>query len=67
MVPLTFLYNYGGATLWFDPWLTLVMAGVVVGLFFAFPHLIERYDLFHLQPYFEHDSRANGIEMASDS
>ena len=67
MVPLTFLYNYGGATLRFDPWLTLVIAGVVVGFFFVFPHLIERYNLFHLQPYFVHDSPANGIETASDS
>ena len=56
MIPLTFLYNYSGAIISFDTWVSMLIGGVFVLIFFLFPRLIERYNIFRLKTYFAHAS-----------
>lgn len=59
MIPLTFVYNYFGSFLAVDRTLIFVFGLIMVALFFLFPILIERYDLFSLRRFFEHFSERN--------
>jgi len=54
MIPLTFIYNYFGSFLAVDGTLLFIFGLIMVALFFVFPILIERYDLFSLRRFFEH-------------
>lgn len=59
MIPLTFIYNYFGSFLTVDRTLIFILGLIMVVLFFVFPILIERYDLFSLRRFFEHSSESN--------
>jgi len=54
MLPLTFIYNYFGSTLVVGSWLVLILGLFMVVLFFLFPLLIEKRDLFSLRKFFQH-------------
>jgi uncharacterized membrane protein YdjX (TVP38/TMEM64 family) len=54
MLPLTFVYNYFGSVLVVQGWVSALVAGVFVLLFFLIPRLIERHNLFNLRRYFRH-------------
>ncbi len=55
MLPLTFIYNYFGSVVMVGRGLALMLGLIMVFLFFAFPVLIERYDLFSMRKFFQHD------------
>jgi len=55
MLPLTFVYNYFGVVLVAGGGLSLVLGLVIVFLLFLFPIWIERYDLFSLRRFFQHE------------
>jgi uncharacterized membrane protein YdjX (TVP38/TMEM64 family) len=54
MLPLTVVYNYFGSVVVVSGRLTLAVGLGMVLFFFAFPVLIERYDLFSLRKFFQH-------------
>jgi uncharacterized membrane protein YdjX (TVP38/TMEM64 family) len=57
MLPVTFAYNYFGASILEASRGTIVALGaVIVSFLFLFPRLIERYDLFSLRKFFQHDN-----------
>lgn len=57
MLPITFVYNYFGSTILAASRGTVAVLGVLmVSFLFLFPRLIERYDLFSLRQYFQHES-----------
>jgi uncharacterized membrane protein YdjX (TVP38/TMEM64 family) len=59
MLPITFAYNYFGSSILAASRGTVVVLGVLmVSSFFLLPILIERYDLFSLRKYFQHE---NGV------
>jgi uncharacterized membrane protein YdjX (TVP38/TMEM64 family) len=55
MLPLTFVYNYFGSVVMVGRGLALMLGLIMVFLFFAFPVVIERYDLFSMRKFFHHD------------
>jgi uncharacterized membrane protein YdjX (TVP38/TMEM64 family) len=55
MLPLTFVYNYFGSVVMVSRGLALMLGLIMVFLFFAFPVVIERYDLFSMRKFFHHD------------
>lgn len=55
MLPLTFIYNYYGATFAVSTELAIILGGLLVILFFLLPRWIEKYDLFSLRKIFQHD------------
>jgi len=55
MLPLTFIYNYFGSILVIRGWVSALVAGFFVALFFLIPWLIERYNFFKLKRYFSHE------------
>lgn len=56
---MTFAYNYfGSAILSASLGTVVVLGGLMVTFFFLFPRLIERYDLFSLRKYFQHENEA---------
>jgi uncharacterized membrane protein YdjX (TVP38/TMEM64 family) len=55
MLPLTFVYNYFGSVVTVGRGLALMLGLIMVFFFFAFPVLIERYDLFSMRKFFHHD------------
>ena len=55
MLPLTFIYNYFGSVVMVGRGLALMLGLIMVILFFTFPVLIERYDLFSMRKFFHHD------------
>jgi uncharacterized membrane protein YdjX (TVP38/TMEM64 family) len=59
MFPLTLAYNYFGATLVLNKWLSMALGGTIVLIFFALPSLIERHDFLGLAKHFRHDSEAS--------
>lgn len=61
MIPLTFLYNYSGSAIRINSWISILIGGIVVLLFFIFPTLIERYNLLNLKAYFSHPESKNKI------
>jgi uncharacterized membrane protein YdjX (TVP38/TMEM64 family) len=59
MLPMTFAYNYFGSPILAAPrGMVVVLGGIMVALLFLFPRLIERYDLFSLRKYFQHEAGA---------
>jgi uncharacterized membrane protein YdjX (TVP38/TMEM64 family) len=54
MLPLTFVYNTFGSVLVVGSWLALILGLFMVVLFFLFPLLIEKRDLFSLRKLFQH-------------
>jgi uncharacterized membrane protein YdjX (TVP38/TMEM64 family) len=54
MLPLTFIYNTFGSVLVVGSWLALILGLFMVVLFFLFPLLIEKRDLFSLRKRFQH-------------
>jgi len=54
MLPLTSVYNYLGSVLSVRGWVSALVAGFFVLLFFLIPRLIERYDFLNLRRYFPH-------------
>ena len=59
MLPITFAYNYfGSSILSASRGTVVVLGGLMVALLFLFPRLIERYDLFSLRKYFQHEAGA---------
>ncbi len=54
MLPLTMMYNYFGATLVLNSWVSMVLGGAMVLVFFALPHLIERHNFLGLAKHFKH-------------
>ena len=59
MLLLTFVYNYFGSILMVGRGLALILGLMMVFFFFVFPVLIERYDLFSIQRFFEHDDQGS--------
>ncbi|MCK5551871.1 MAG: TVP38/TMEM64 family protein [Deltaproteobacteria bacterium] len=55
MLPLTFVYNYFGSVVTVGRGLALMLGLIMVFFFFAFPVVIERYDLFSMRKFFHHD------------
>jgi uncharacterized membrane protein YdjX (TVP38/TMEM64 family) len=56
MLPLTFAYNYFGASILAASREVILALGLfMVFLLFLLPRLIERYDLFSLRQYFQHE------------
>lgn len=55
MIPLTFIYNYFGSVIIINKWLTLILAIVMVFLFFVLPWFIEKKNLFNMKSIFRHD------------
>ncbi|UCG79250.1 MAG: TVP38/TMEM64 family protein [Nitrospirota bacterium] len=55
MIPLTFVYNYFGATLAFSGPTVVILGLVMVSMFFIIPRWIEKKDPFKLKAHFEHD------------
>jgi len=62
MIPLTFLYNYGGSVIRINIWMSVLIGGVVVLLFFIFPTLIERHNFLNLKVYFSHTEDARRMQ-----
>jgi uncharacterized membrane protein YdjX (TVP38/TMEM64 family) len=58
-LPLTFIYNYFGATLVMSRSLALLFGLLVVAAVFVLPRLIERYDLFSLRQFFRHEEEVH--------
>jgi uncharacterized membrane protein YdjX (TVP38/TMEM64 family) len=56
MLPLTFVYNYFGSILVVRGWVSALVAGVFVLLFFLLPWLIERYNFLRLRRFFIHSA-----------
>jgi uncharacterized membrane protein YdjX (TVP38/TMEM64 family) len=54
MLPLTFIYNQFGAGLVMNQALAVSLGILMVVVMFIVPQLIERYNLFSLQQYFQH-------------
>jgi hypothetical protein len=54
MLPLTFIYNYFGATLVIHKGLAVILGLGLLLLFFLIPYWIERYNLFNTKRYFSH-------------
>lgn len=54
MVPLTFVYNTFGVLLVIGKWMSMLLGGIMVVLFFVLPWWVERYDLFSLRRFFVH-------------
>ncbi len=59
MLPLTFIYNYFGSVLTIGGGVALIMGLVMVLMFFLFPVLIERHDLFSMHKFFKHTESTN--------
>jgi uncharacterized membrane protein YdjX (TVP38/TMEM64 family) len=59
MLPLTFVYTYYGSILTFGTELPIILAVVMVILFFLVPRWIEKYNLFSLRKFFQHDQNSN--------
>jgi uncharacterized membrane protein YdjX (TVP38/TMEM64 family) len=57
MIPLTFVYNYFGSVMVIGKGLTIILALVMVILFFLIPRWIERNNLFSLRRVFQHDQQ----------
>jgi uncharacterized membrane protein YdjX (TVP38/TMEM64 family) len=55
MLPLTFIYNYFGATLILEGKISFAIGIMLVILFFLVPRWIEKQNLFGLREKFEHD------------
>jgi uncharacterized membrane protein YdjX (TVP38/TMEM64 family) len=57
MLPMTFAYNYFGSYIILASGGTVMLLGMLLVLsFFLLPELIERYDLFSLRKYFQHEN-----------
>ncbi len=57
MLPMTFAYNYfGSAIMAASPGTVMVLGVLLVLSFFLLPILIERYDLFSLRKFFQHEN-----------
>ncbi len=57
MLPMAFAYSYfGSAILAASRGTILVLGALMVAFFLVFPGLIERYDLFSLGRYFQHEN-----------
>ena len=56
MLPITFAYNYFGSSILAASRGTIVVLGaLMVACLFLFPRLIERYDIFSLRKFFQHE------------
>ncbi len=62
MLPLTYVYNAAGPLLLGSRWVGWVGGGTMVALFFLLPYWIERYDLFSMRRFFQHDDPADGAD-----
>jgi uncharacterized membrane protein YdjX (TVP38/TMEM64 family) len=57
MLPMTFAYNYyGSAILAANRGMVLLLGLLLVSFLFWFPRLVERYDLFSLRQFFQHEN-----------
>jgi uncharacterized membrane protein YdjX (TVP38/TMEM64 family) len=57
MLPMTFAYNYyGSAILAANRGVVLLLGLLLVSFLFWFPRLVERYDLFSLRQFFQHEN-----------
>jgi uncharacterized membrane protein YdjX (TVP38/TMEM64 family) len=59
MLPLTFVYNYFGSILMVGRGFALILGLIMVFFFFVFPVIIERYDLFSMRRFFQHDDQGS--------
>ncbi len=60
MLPLTFLYNYFGASFAVGRGVSVALGVLFVSMFFILPWLIEKKNLLGLRRYFEHSGRDQG-------
>lgn len=60
MIPLTFVYNFFGSVLVIEKGLTIILALVMVFIFFLVPRWIEHNNLFSLRRVFQHDQQHKG-------
>jgi len=57
MLPLTFIYNYFGSLFVMSRFLALFFGLIMLLMLFGIPWLIERYDLFSLRHFFQHEEK----------
>ena len=65
MLPLTFIYTSWGAVFLQSGAVAWIGGLLVVGLFFLLPRWIERYDLFSMRRFFEHEGGEQGEDGAT--
>ena len=65
MLPLTFIYTSWGAVFLQSGAVAWIGGLLVVGLFFLLPRWIERYDLFSMRRFFEHEDEEQGEDGAT--